>query len=196
MKKKLMTATGPELARILGVTHQAVYKGVKTGRLSKCVLGKAREGRVFEIYTACIEWENSRDYDQVRGSSSVAEPPEAPAGIGPYPPLAESRQIKEYYEALNERVLLLKQTESLVDLARVESEVFGLARQLRDRLQEIPEKMRFHLLSAGVDDVGAGQLIKWLETTVHEVLLETSELDFSSIAKKPRNWDLEERGDQ
>lgn len=88
LKKRLKTATGPELADILGVTHKAVYKGVKSGRLSKCVSGKAREGRVFEIYKACIELENSRDNGQVRDP----RPQISGTSSSGFPSVAESRQ--------------------------------------------------------------------------------------------------------
>lgn len=179
-----------ELAEIIGVTKSAICQAVSSGRLSKSIVKKQARTRRFEIYRACIEWENSRDNSQVRDPSSVTEP--AGAMNNEYPTIAESRQIKEYYEALNERVQLLKDTESLVDLSEVEGEVFALARQLRDRLQEIPEKMRFPMLSAGLDDAGAGPLITWLEGAIHDVLLEVSEMDFSALAQKPRHWDLDE----
>ncbi|HYX35787.1 MAG TPA: hypothetical protein VE954_22035 [Oligoflexus sp.] len=194
MKKTLKTASGPELAEILGVSHQAIYKAVKIGRLSQCVSGEARYDRRFEIFTACLEWENGRDNGQVRNTEAIES--QHLLQNNAYPPLAESRQVKEYYEALNERVLLLKQTESLVDLAKVETEVFNLARQTRDRLLEIPERMRFQLLSVGLTDEASDEIVKQLIQMIQDVLLEISEFDFSSLQKqKKRTFEESAGGD-
>ncbi len=180
MKKKLKTATGPELAEILGVTHQAVYKGVKSGRLSKCVSGKAREGRVFEIFTACIEWENSRDNGQVR------EPRPQISGVSSssFPPVAESRQAFEYYQAANEQISALKDAGRLVDLELTQRELFQAARLVRDRLQEIPEKLRFTFLSHGLSDSDSDGLVRTLSGEIYQALLYLAETDVSRLREE------------
>ena len=92
-------------------------------------------------------------------------------------------QFKEYYEAMNEQVHLLKQTEKLVDLSEVETDVFNLARLTRDRLQEIPEKIRFVLLSEGISDDISDRIAQKLSDMTCDALLAVSEFDASSLSK-------------
>ncbi|MDQ3230556.1 MAG: hypothetical protein M3Q07_01955 [Pseudobdellovibrionaceae bacterium] len=179
-QRKPKTATGPELAEILGVSHQAIYKAVKTGRLSKCVSGTARSDRTFEIYTAVLEWENGRDNSQVRDQKLTAH---APLG-STFPPVAESRQAYEYYQAINEQIEALKQAGKLVDLAVAQNEVFLSARIMRDRLGEIPEKMRFSILSFGLSDADTNELIKLLQEEIYQGLLHLSELDMGRLKEE------------
>jgi hypothetical protein len=178
--RKPKTATGPELAEILGVSHQAIYQAVKTGRLSKCVSGTARSDRTFEIYTAVLEWENGRDNSQVRDQKLVANAP----GSSAFPPVAESRQAYEYYQAVNEQISALKQAGKLVDLAVAQNEVFLAARIMRDRMSEIPEKMRFSILSFGLSDADTNALIKLLQEEIYQSLLHLSELDLGQLKEE------------
>jgi hypothetical protein len=195
LKKERKAVGITELIEILGVKHQTIYEAIKNGRLSRCIIGKDRQ-RKFEIYTACIEWDLGREHSQMRSAEELEQALDSSNPANSYPPLSESRQVKEYYEALNERVLLLKQTESLVDLVTVETEVFNLARQTRDRLLEIPEKMRFKLLSVGLSDQSSDEIVKKTGQMIQDVLLEISEFDFSSLKKqKKRAFGEDEGGD-
>lgn len=172
------TATVSELAEIFGVTHSAVSQAVTSGRLSKSIIKKAKNSRRFDIYLACLEWENGRDNSQVR--DPALQNPAAPASAE-FPPIAESRQAFEYYQAMNEQIAALKEAGKLVDLDLAQREVFQAARHMRDRLQEIPEKLRFSFLSRGLCDEDANALIKELSEAIYQALLALADMDIGQL---------------
>lgn len=172
MKK---TATVSELAEILGVTRSAISQAVTSGRLSKSVVRKNPKHRLFEIHGAILEWENGRDHSQVRAGVANAH------GVSAFPSVAESRQTFEYYQAINEQLAALRGAGKVVDIGLAQSEVFMAARIFRDRLLELPEKMRFTFLSFGLDEADVTAIIKLLQEQHSQLLLTLSEMDISGI---------------
>lgn len=134
--------------------------------------------RRFEIYRAVLEWENARDVSQVR--DPALQKPTEPANPK-FPPIAESRQAYEYYQAMNEQITALKEAGRLVDLDLAQREVFQAARHMRDRLQEIPEKMRFSFLSRGLSDDDTDGLIRELSEDIYQALLQLSGMDIGQL---------------
>jgi hypothetical protein len=172
------TASASELAEIFGVTPSAITQGVTSGRLSKSVLNAMKNHRRFEIYRAVLEWENGRDTSQVR-DPALQNPTEA--ATRSFPPIAESRQAYEFYQALNEQIAALKDAGKLVDLDLAQREAFQAARHMRDRLQEIPEKMRFSFLSRGLGDDDTDSLVRELSEEIYQALLQLSNFDVSLL---------------
>jgi phage terminase Nu1 subunit (DNA packaging protein) len=179
MKK---TATVSELAEILGVTRSAISQAVASGRLSRSLTRKNPKHRLFEIHSAVLEWENGRDNSQVRDPSIGSKSPNSSV----FPPVAESRQVFEYYQAMNEQISALRAAGKLVDLLTVQNEVFSIARVMRDRLLEIPEKRRFQLLATGLSDADTDHIISLLNDDIHRSLLELSNLDLSMLKEQLR----------
>lgn len=175
MKK---TATASELADIFGVTRSAVSQAVSSGRLSKSIVKNGPKQRLFEIYASVLEWENGRDNSQVRGGAAHGH------ATGAFPAVAESRQAFEYYQAVNEQLAALKAAGKLVDLGLAQNEVFMAARILRDRLSEIPEKMRFTFLSFGLADADVTAIIQALQDEIYQALLHLSEMDLGEIREQ------------
>ncbi|WP_141735902.1 hypothetical protein [Oligoflexus tunisiensis] len=172
------TASASELAEIFGVTPSAISQGVTSGRLSKSVLNAMKNHRRFEIYRAVLEWENGRDASQVR--DPALQKPTEPASTN-FPAIAESRQAYEYYQAMNEQIAALKDAGRLVDLDLAQREVFQAARHMRDRLQEIPEKMRFSFLSRGLSDDDTDALVKELSEDIYQALLHLAAMDIGQL---------------
>ncbi|HYX36834.1 MAG TPA: hypothetical protein VE954_27315, partial [Oligoflexus sp.] len=144
-----------ELAEIVGVTKGAISQAVKSGRLSQSIVSKEIRNNKFEIYRACLEWENSRDNNQVR--DPALRSPSSQSNPN-FPPIAESRQAYEYYQAANEQISALKEAGRLIDLDVTQRELFQAARLVHDRLLEIPEKLRFNFLSQGLSDTDTDRL--------------------------------------
>ena len=170
MKKQ---ATVSELAEVIGVTRSAISQAVTSGRLSKSISKMTKNHRRFEIYSACLEWDNSRDSRQVRGPRTEDSESE---GVN-YPPVAQSRQVFEYFQAINEQISALKQAGKFVDLEIAQREVFHAARLIRDRLLEIPDDMRFDYLAVGLSDADADSLIRKQSGQIHKALLQLSEME-------------------
>jgi hypothetical protein len=174
----------------LDVTPSAVSQAVTSGRLSKSLLTKSKGSRRFEVYAAVLEWENGRNLDQVRTTAPVG-----PILNSDFPTIAESRQAYEYYQALNEQLAALEKAGRLVDLDVAQREVFLAARVMRDRLQEIPEKMRFSVLATGLADEDADSLIKQLSDEIYQTLLLLSEMDISEIREAPLSESIKKVSD-
>ncbi len=181
-----------DLAEIIGVTKGAISQAVKSGRLSQSIISKEVRNNKFEIYRACLEWENARDNSQVR-DPALQQPS---LQINPnFPPIAESRQAYEYYQAANEQISALKEAGRLIDLDVTQRELFQAARIVRDRLQEIPEKLRFTFLSQGLSDSDTDQLVKSLSDEIYQALLHLSETDVSRLREEALSQPLKEVSD-
>jgi phage terminase Nu1 subunit (DNA packaging protein) len=175
------TCNSTELAEIVGVTKSAISQAVVSGRLSGSIVSRESRNNKFEIYKACLEWENARDNSQVR-DPALQSPQNQ---INPnFPPIAESRQAYEYYQAANEQLSALKEAGRLIDLDITQRELFQAARIVRDRLQEIPEKLRFNFLALGLSDTDTNQLVKSLSEEIYQALLFLSETDVSLLREE------------
>lgn len=181
-----------ELAEIVGVTKSAVSQAVMSGRLSSSIVSREARNNKFEIFRACLEWENSRDNAQVR--DPALQSPQNP--INPnFPPIAESRQAYEYYQAANEQLAALKEAGRLIDLDSTQRELFQAARLMRDRLQEIPEKLRFNFLTVGLSDSDTDQLVKALSEEIYQALLHLSETDVALLREEQLSKPVKEVSD-
>jgi phage terminase Nu1 subunit (DNA packaging protein) len=170
-----------ELAEIIGVTKSAISQAVVSGRLSGSIVSREARNNKFEIYKACLEWENARDNSQVR--DPALQSPQNQSNPN-FPPIAESRQAYEYYQAANEQLSALKEAGRLIDLDITQRELFQAARIVRDRLQEIPEKLRFNFLALGVSDADTNELVRSLTEEIYQALLFLSETDVSLLREE------------
>jgi phage terminase Nu1 subunit (DNA packaging protein) len=186
------TCNSTELAEIFGVTKSAISQAVMSGRLSSSIVSREARNNKFEIYKACLEWENARDNSQVR--DPALQSPQNQSNPN-FPPIAESRQAYEYYQAANEQLSALKEAGRLIDLDITQRELFQAARIVRDRLQEIPEKLRFNFMAVGLSDADTDQLVKSLSEEIYQALLHLSETDVSMLREEQLSKPVKEVSD-
>ncbi len=138
-----------EYSRRRGVSHEAVRKAVKVGRLSRSVVfgatGKAR--LIPEI--ADEEWTANTDKSQQR-VPAVPPPRLEPA---PEPEQTEprtatfqqARTLREAYMARLARLEFEEKSKQLVRTEAVKNEAFKIARVVRDNLLNIPDRVAAEL---------------------------------------------------
>ncbi len=147
-------------ARHRGVSPEAVSKAVKTGRITLGQDGKIDPKR------ADLEWEANTDpskpLNSVSGNPKHRKPlgsPKIPGGDveaagsalpGGIPPYLQSRSIREAYLARLSKLEYEEKTGKLVNIDAVRVVGFNAARQARDKLMNMPDRLA--PLLAGMDD--------------------------------------------
>lgn len=147
------SVTVAEYARRLGVSHEAVRKAVKVGRLAKSVTWGANNKPRLMPDLADQEWAANTDKAQQR---VPAVPPPRP---DPPPPAAEpeqsqeprtatfqqARTLREAYMARLARLEFEEKSKQLVRADAVKNEAFKVARVVRDNLLNIPDRVAAEL---------------------------------------------------
>ena len=147
-------------ARHRGVSPEAGSKAVKAGRITVEPDGKIDPKR------ADREWEANTDpskpLNSVSGNPKHRKPPGSPkipggdveaaggALPGGIPPYLQSRSIREAYLARLSKLEYEEKTGKLVNIDAVRVVGFNAARQARDKLMNMPD--RLSPLLAGMDD--------------------------------------------
>ena len=144
------SVTISEFARIRGVSHEAVRKAVKVGRLSKSVVfGKTGKPRLMPDL-AEQEWTANTDSAQQRVPATAPprpEPDPEPAAKDE-PRTATFQQARTLREAYMARLAKLEFDEKsglLVKAEAVKNEAFKTARIVRDGLLNIPDRIAAEL---------------------------------------------------
>lgn len=138
-----------EYSRVRGVSHEAVRKAVKVGRLSRSVVfgptGKAR--LIPQI--ADEEWAANTDKSQQRVPAVPPPRPEpAPEPEQNEPRTAtfqQARTLREAYMARLARLEFEEKSKLLVRTEAVKNEAFKIARVVRDNLLNIPDRVAAEL---------------------------------------------------
>ncbi|MEO5347182.1 MAG: hypothetical protein H7834_12505 [Magnetococcus sp. YQC-9] len=147
-----------EYARHRGVTHTAVTKALKSGRIQKEADG------LIDPVKADRAWEGNTDPALQRGPvrQIAATPPPTPRPAKPMddlhprsgsepqetkgvPNYALSRAIKEAYAAKLLRIEYEQKMGNLLEAAVVTKEAFEVASRTRDRLEKIPGQVSAEL---------------------------------------------------
>jgi hypothetical protein len=150
-----------QYAKHRGVSHTAVEKAVKQGRV------KLTDGKV-DVEVA--------DRDRSRNSSPVNAPkPQsrtATGGDGPAsgPTYAQSRAVRELYLARLARIEFEERAAKLVSRDEVTVAAFTKARTVRDNLLNIPDRLAA-MLAAEADPAQVHQI---LSEEIRKVLIELS----------------------
>jgi len=148
-------------ARSKNVSHVAVLKAIKTGRLSRAVshdrAGKPR----IDAAIADLEWDENVDPSARRDRKAGGRPTEDEPGLfgrvsraaerrpsdPNLPSYTDSRAIRELYQARLARLEYEKQAGNLVDADGVRVEAYKAARSLRDALLAFPSRISARLAS-------------------------------------------------
>jgi hypothetical protein len=137
-------------AKHRGVSHTAVEKAVKQGRI------RTADGKI-DVEQADRDWN--------RNSSPVNKPETAPRASAASEPLvagpsfAQSRAVREAYEARLAKLTWEERIKKLINADEVRVSAYNFSRMIRDRLLNVPDRVvgavlaeiRAALTAAGVD---------------------------------------------
>lgn len=142
-KRKHEAVTISEFARRMGLTHPAVAKAVNSGRLVESITytpaGKVR----IDPKIAAEEWEKNTDHALARnvkngkGLRTAANP----AVSENRAKLNEAKTEREQIAAQQARLKFERESGRLVDIDKVREDAFSMARQVRDRMMAIPDRI-------------------------------------------------------
>ncbi len=133
-------------ARQRGVSHVAVLKAIKSGRIEK-----EADGTIDPV-KADADWERNTNQAQQRkpAVSTVSKPQRAQAQTAPPlsdapmasgPNYAQSRAVKEAYHARLAKLSYEEKSGALVRTDTVKVAWFNILRVLRDRFLNLPDRM-------------------------------------------------------
>lgn len=151
--------TVTEYARRRGVSHVAVIKAVKTGRITKTQDGFIDPEKADQDWAANTD--PSKPLNSVSGNPKHRKPQGSPkipgadvdaasASSGGVPPYLQSRAIREAYEARLSKLDYEVRTGKLVSADEVKVIAFNTGRMARDKLMNMPDRLA--PLLAGISD--------------------------------------------
>lgn len=168
-----------------GVSHTAVAKAIKAGRISKEPDG------TIDPAKADTQWERNTLPSQTldNGASKLTQKVATPAVSTPVssreaqapletraaaPDYQTSRAIREAYAARLAKLEFEERTGKLLNADEVKVKQFNLARLLRDRIQQIPRKVAPQIVAAVVVQPDQRVVEDLLMEAIREALEELS----------------------
>lgn len=136
-----------EFAKKLGVTKQRVVKGIESGLLKNSVtIKKKGKHNSYEIDLAAglKEWADNIDPAKQRDPEKQNDTRALNDGGGPSH-YQRAKAVKEHYGAQIARVQYEEMAGKLVPAAQVKAEAFKVARNVRDTLMGLPERVSAEL---------------------------------------------------
>lgn len=163
-------------ARHRGVALSAVQKAIATGRIHP-----ETDGRI-DPAKADAQWDrHTRTAQPTTAKVTTARPSAAPP---PSPPQAgdesrgvdyhKARAIRETYAARLAKLEFEERSDKLISKDDVDIKYFQLARQLRDRLQQIPRKVAPEIVALVVADPDMRGVTDILDVAIREALEDLS----------------------
>ena len=158
-------------ARHRGVALSAVQKAIASGRIHP-----EPDGRIDPI-KADAQWDrHTRTSQPSTAKVTTARPPAAP------PPMPQAnddtrgvdyhkaRAVRETYSARLAKLEFEERTGKLISKDEVDIKYFQLARQLRDRMQQIPRKVAPEIVALVVADPDVRGVTDILDVAIREAL--------------------------
>lgn len=189
-KNKAGLLTMNAYAKYRGVSHTAVAKAVKFGRISRTAEG------LIDPEAADRQWADNTDpskpLNSVTGNPRHRRSMESPsiptsnpeaastAQAGGLPPYSQSRAIREAYEARLRKLDYEVKSGKLISADEVKVIAFNVARLTRDKLMGIPDRLAPIL--AGISD--SHETHKLLSAEIRLVCEDLSRPDSYSNIKK------------
>lgn len=153
---------------LVGASPWSVQKALREGRIERNAEGK------IEPEIADRQWEENTNPAMRRPSAPSSSPRASATETShqkiPVPPLAQSRAIREAYQARLARLDYEERTGTLVSTEQVRSAAFARARSVRERLLTLPERVASEL-AAITDPRGIREV---LESELQQALEELS----------------------
>lgn len=180
-------------ARHRGVSHTAVSKAIQAGRITLGADGK------INPEVADAQWERNTLPSQNLGNSGGnpsgnlgGNPKKTTAQVSTRAEVARevattieprtsgpdyqtSRAIREAYAARLAKLEYEERSGQLVSKNEVEVKSFQLARQLRERIQQIPRKVAPQIVAAVVANPDPGEVEELLDEAIREALEQLSQ---------------------
>ncbi len=135
-----------EFARLVGVSHPAISKACRDGRLTPAlrVAPDGREvlayGHARRLWAQCHREPLPQALPELPGLSPLPELPELAAAIAEgLPPLHESRARRAHYEATLEGMRVEAMRAALIPAAEVRASAIAEAARARAVLMELPD---------------------------------------------------------
>lgn len=122
-----------EYARHRGVSHQAVMRALKEGRITKEADGSIDPDKADE------QWEANTDFSRNPDKARRTVKGEAPASSGP--DYNVSRAVREAYTARLAKLEYEEKTGTLVKADEVKLRWFNTLRIVRDRILQTPDRL-------------------------------------------------------
>ena len=173
-----------------GVSHTAVAKAIKAGRISVEPDGKIDPAKADAQWARNTLPSQNLNTGAVKPAPKVATPPfSTPVSTAPVanrelqPPLETraaapdyqtSRAIREAYAARLAKLEFEERTGKLLNADEVKVKHFNLARLLRDRIQQIPRKLAPQIVAAVVAQPDQRVVEDLLMDAIREALEELS----------------------
>ena len=172
-----------------GVSHTAVAKAIKSGRICLEPDGKidpAKADAQWERNTLPSQRLNSRAAKPaakgetppvstpVSTSAKREQQPPLETGRTTAPDYQTSRAIREAYAARLAKLEYEERTGKLLNADEVKVKYFNLARQLRDRLLQIPRRLSPQIVAAVVAQPDQRAVETMIEDAIREALEELS----------------------
>ena len=168
-----------------GVSHTAVAKAIKAGRISVEPDGKIDPAKADAQWARNTLPSQNLNPGVSKPTPNVATRPvstvssaEAHAPLetrAAAPDYQTSRAIREAYAARLAKLEFEERTSKLISKAEVDVKFFQLARQLRDRLQQIPRKLAPEIVALVVADPDVRGVTDVLEVAIREALEDLSQ---------------------
>lgn len=173
-----------------GVSHTAVAKAIKAGRISKEPDGTIDPAKADAQWARNTLASQNLNTSAAKPAAKVATPPvSAPVSTAPVtnrepqPPLETraaapdyqtSRAIREAYAARLAKLEFEERTGKLLNADEVKVKHFNLARLLRDRIQQIPRKLAPQIVAVVVAQPDQRVVEDLLMEAIREALEELS----------------------
>lgn len=142
-------------AKHRGVTHHAVQKAIKSGRLNRSV----RDGKIINVALADKEWADNSDERKVRVKSI--------SGDGERGTFQQANTDHAMYKAKLLKLEHDKRIGLLISVDEVKVIMFNASRKVRDGLQSLPER-----LAAIVADRPRDEVYPLLKKEIDQALTE------------------------
>ena len=157
-----------------GVSHEAVRKAITSGRIQK-----EPDGSIDPI-KADAQWDrHTRTAQPTTPKASTSRPSASPAPPSQMPSASDdtrgvdyhkARAVRETYSARLAKLEFEERTGKLISKDQVDIKYFQLARQLRDRMQQIPRKVAPEIVALVVADPDVRGVTDILDVAIREAL--------------------------
>ena len=164
-----------------GVSHEAVRKAIAAGRIHKEADGSidpAKADAQWQQHTRPAPLPSEKNVaTRVATPVATSRPSTAP----PTPSAGDeargvdyhkARAVRETYAARLAKLEFEERSDKLVSKDEVDAKVFTLARQLRDRMQQIPNKVAPEIVALVVDKPDVRGVADLIDRAIHQALEE------------------------
>ncbi len=130
-------------ARHRGVSHVAVLKAIKSGRIEKEADGTIDAGKADAAWSRNTNkaQQRQRQTEASIAAHGAAENHVGPAIVNSGPSYAQSRAVKEAYLARLAKLSYEEKSGSLIKIDAVKVSWFNILRVLRDRVLNLPDRL-------------------------------------------------------